>query len=49
MTEPAAIDLPAFYANPDRNVAVLNYNARFITSIFDLVNSDELAAFIKLF
>ncbi|MCW3778287.1 phosphoenolpyruvate carboxykinase [Levilactobacillus namurensis] len=49
MTEPAAIDLPAFYANPDRSVAVLNYNARFITSIFDLVNSDELAAFIKLF
>lgn len=49
METPAAVDLPAFYANPDRSVAVLNYNARFMTSIFDLVNSQELAAFVKIF
>ena len=49
MQTPAAIDLASFYANPDRNVAVLDYNTRFITSIFDLVNSDELADFVRLF
>lgn len=49
MQTPKPIDLAAFYANPDRSVAVLNYNARFITSIFDLVNSQELASFVRLF
>jgi len=49
MQTPASIDLASFYANPDRNVAVLDYNTRFITSIFDLVNSDELADFVRLF
>ncbi|WP_204120128.1 phosphoenolpyruvate carboxykinase [Levilactobacillus wangkuiensis] len=49
MLTPEPIDLAAFYANPDRSVAVLNYNARFITSIFDLVNSQELASFVRLF
>ncbi|WP_428958243.1 phosphoenolpyruvate carboxykinase [Levilactobacillus brevis] len=49
MPTPATVDLAAFYANPDRSVAVLNYNARFITSIFDLVNSDELASFVQVF
>ncbi|MFC6259335.1 phosphoenolpyruvate carboxykinase [Levilactobacillus fujinensis] len=49
MQTPAPIDLASFYANPDRSVAVLNYNEHFMTSIFDLVNSDELARFVQLF
>ncbi|SMS14978.1 hypothetical protein [Levilactobacillus zymae] len=49
MSVPAPIDLRTFYANPDRNVAVLNYSARFLSSTFDLINSDEFAAFVKLF
>lgn len=49
MQTPAPIDLASFYANPDRSVAVLNYNEHFMTSIFDLVNSDELAQFVQLF
>ncbi|KRN03339.1 phosphoenolpyruvate carboxykinase [Levilactobacillus senmaizukei DSM 21775 = NBRC 103853] len=49
MEKTKAIDLASFYANPDRNVAVLNFNAHFITNIFDLVNSEELAAFVRLF
>lgn len=49
MQTPESLNLPSFYANPDRNVAVLNYNEHFITSIFDLVNSPELAGFVKLF
>ncbi|WP_367296234.1 phosphoenolpyruvate carboxykinase [Levilactobacillus yonginensis] len=49
MPNTTMIDSPSFYANPDRNVAVLNYNAHFITSVFDLVNSEELIAFVRLF
>lgn len=49
MSVPAPIDLRTFYANPDRNVAVLNYSARFLSSTFELINSDEFAAFVKLF
>ncbi len=43
------IDTPAFYINPDANVAVINYSEGYIQDIFQLINSKALLSLVGLF
>ncbi|KRO00055.1 hypothetical protein [Companilactobacillus kimchiensis] len=44
-----AIESKAFYANPNRSVAVINYNEEYIQDIFQLVNSQGFHNLVDLY
>ncbi|WP_334330393.1 phosphoenolpyruvate carboxykinase [Companilactobacillus sp. HBUAS59699] len=44
-----AIESRAFYMNPDRAVAVINYNEEYIRDIFQLINSNGFYNLVKLY
>jgi len=46
---PKAIESNAFYINPDRSVAVINYNEEYIQDIFQLINSQGFHNLIDLY
>jgi len=44
-----AVKSRAFYMNPDRSVAVINYNEEYIQDIFQLINSEGFYNLVKLY
>lgn len=46
---PEAIESKAFYANPNRSVAVINYNEEYIQDIFQLINSQGFHNLVDLY
>ncbi|WP_125565801.1 phosphoenolpyruvate carboxykinase [Companilactobacillus insicii] len=44
-----AVESGAFYMNPDRSVAVINYNEEYVQDIFQLINSEGFYNFVKLY
>ncbi|WP_125762101.1 phosphoenolpyruvate carboxykinase (ATP) [Companilactobacillus hulinensis] len=44
-----AVESDAFYMNPDRSVAVINYNEEYINDIFQLINSQGFSDLVKLY
>ncbi|APX71677.1 phosphoenolpyruvate carboxykinase [Companilactobacillus allii] len=44
-----AVESDAFYMNPDRSVAVINYNEEYIQDIFQLINSQGFSDLVKLY
>ena len=50
MSNPSqAIESKAFYANPNRSVAVINYNEEYIADIFQLINSKGFYNLVDLY
>lgn len=44
-----AVESDAFYMNPDRSVAVINYNEEYIQDIFQLINSQGFSDLVTLY
>ncbi|MFC6323197.1 phosphoenolpyruvate carboxykinase [Companilactobacillus baiquanensis] len=44
-----AVETEGFYINPDRSVAVINYNEEYVRDIFQLINSESFAKLVKLY
>ena len=49
MSNDSNINTQAFYLNPQRKVAVLNYNEKYIADIFELLDSEELLEIVQAF
>lgn len=45
----SAVETEGFYINPDRSVAVINYNEEYVRDIFQLINSESFAKLVELY